>query len=54
MFLCSHHWFNGGVPITASTPVAYPAVATAGAISPGEVASLAHQLSPGLSCTPQL
>lgn len=45
---------HGAVLIGARPLVADFAVATAGAICPGEVSSLADQLSSGLSGAPQL
>lgn len=50
----SHLGVHGAVLIRASPLVADFAVATAGAISPGEVSGLADQLSAGLPSAPQL
>lgn len=50
----SHLDVHGVVLVRAGSSVADLPVATAGAVCPGEVSGLAHQLAAGLSGAPQL
>lgn len=50
----SHLDVHGAVLIRAGSSVADLAVATAGAVRPGEVSGLADLLAAGLPCAPQL
>lgn len=52
-FFNSHRNVHGAVLISAGSLVAHLAVATAGAVCPGKVSSLANQLSVGFPGAPQ-